>query len=124
MQNKFLKWYSLAIIEIGVLFSIMAIFPPAVESMILFSTTSFGTFGNSILLAQFILGITGAVMAGWGVTIYYISNTYSEEAKKYLLASMLTWFILDSVLSIITTFYLNLVVNVVFLLAGLYVIRK
>ena len=75
---------------------------------------------------RFSLAVMGAVSMGWAVTLYFtIRAAIAQGANAKPLwdaisAGMISWFLIDSALSVATGFGLNVLPNVV--LAGMYVV--
>lgn len=75
---------------------------------------------------RFSLAVMGAVSIGWAVTIYAIVQAairLGPEGRPLwnaVTAGMISWFVIDSTLSVATGFGLNVVPNLG--LAGMYVI--
>lgn len=75
---------------------------------------------------RFSLAVLGAVSLGWAVTLYFVIGAAIELKERgrplwnAITAGMVTWFVVDSALSVATGFGLNVVPNV--LLAALYLI--
>lgn len=75
---------------------------------------------------RFSLAVLGAVSVGWAVTLFLMIRAAIDlkEAGRPLwnaiTAGMVSWFVIDSTLSVVTGFGLNVVPNVV--LAGTYLI--
>ncbi|MBX9796246.1 hypothetical protein [Sphingomonas sp.] len=73
--------------------------------------------------ARIAFGVLGGVMCGWGVTLFaafQAAERIAGDARgiwRWLLASILFWFAVDSTLSVATGFALNAVMNVGFLVA-------
>jgi len=71
--------------------------------------------------------IGGGVMFGWGVTLWYVAGPVLEAdsglAKRILTAGILSWFALDSVGSVIAGAPLNLLGNLLFLIAFMVPLR-
>lgn len=71
--------------------------------------------------------LSGGVMFGWGVTLWYVAGPVLEAnaglAKRILTAGVVSWFVLDSVGSVIAGAPLNLLGNLVFLLAFMVPLR-
>ena len=69
---------------------------------------------------RLISAIGGGVMAGWGVLLWMLSTQLfpSDQAlaAKLIIASIVTWFVIDSTGSIIVGAPLNVAFNVSFLL--------
>ena len=79
---------------------------------------SLGT--DAIAYASFVHAVLGAVMAGWGTTIFLIARRVfpcrPKDAWTIIVISLLVWFIPDSAVSLLLGFWPNALLNVVFLL--------
>lgn len=64
--------------------------------------------------------VCGGIMAGWGLMLWLVATKmYSREpelARSIILGSVTTWFVIDSIGSILAGATLNAVLNVGFLL--------
>lgn len=75
---------------------------------------------------RFSLAVLGAVSVGWAVTLYLMiraATDLGEQGRPFwnaITAGMVCWFVLDSTLSVVTGFGLNVIPNV--LLAGTYLV--
>ncbi len=75
---------------------------------------------------RFSLAVLGAVSLGWAVTLYFMINAAIDLAGKgrpfwnAITAGMVSWFVIDSTLSVVTGFGLNVLPNIA--LAGTYLI--
>jgi hypothetical protein len=75
---------------------------------------------------RFSLAVMGAVSIGWAVTLFFIVReavalgARSRPLWNAITAGMVSWFVIDSTLSVATGFGLNVAPNVV--LAGMYVV--
>lgn len=74
---------------------------------------------------RFLLAVLGGVTVGWGVTIYGMIRAALSMGERgrpawlWLMFGMLSWFVIDSSLSVFTGFPLNAVANSVFLVGML-----
>ncbi|MDX1507794.1 MAG: hypothetical protein R3358_05915 [Woeseiaceae bacterium] len=63
--------------------------------------------------------VSGGVMAGWGVMLWLVASevytTNPELGRKLILASIGTWFVVDSTMSVMAGAPLNALFNVGFL---------
>lgn len=75
---------------------------------------------------RFSLGVMGAVSIGWAVTLFFVVREAIALAAggralwNAITAGMVSWFVIDSTLSVATGFALNVAPNVA--LAGMYVV--
>lgn len=73
---------------------------------------------------RFSLAVMGAVSIGWAVTLYFLVDAATGKTVdgrplwRAITAGMVSWFVIDSALSVATGFGLNLVPNVA--LAAMY----
>ena len=70
---------------------------------------------------RFILAILGAVTIGWGLTLMAVIQAHWQLGKQAsksiwmgIAASIVIWYVMDSILSIATGFWLNAVSNTIF----------
>jgi hypothetical protein len=85
----------------------------------------FALFGNPLPADidahhRFAIGLMGAVTMGWGLTLFgaFKALFQLEPAKaaatwRYLLLVTLTWYVVDSTISIATGFWMNAVSNTI-----------
>jgi hypothetical protein len=119
LWTKFLLFDSLLLSLTGLLFAFdLPVLFPDIQAEILnlyFNITYSTPVPNYI---SFIFGISGAVMFGWGMMAVYLSYTLLKEDNKVIWNSLLvgstSWFIVDCFISIYTTAYLNIIVNIAF----------
>jgi hypothetical protein len=75
---------------------------------------------------RFSLAVMGAVAIGWTVTLFFMIGAAIDLKEKgrplwnAISAGMVSWFVIDSTLSVATGFGLNVVPNIA--LAGMYVV--
>lgn len=71
-------------------------------------------------LMRFLLGLAGAIMLGWAISLAGIAHYAFRRGERWawlLIAfSVLSWFLVDSAVSIATGLYANVVGNIVFLI--------
>jgi hypothetical protein len=69
--------------------------------------------------ARLLSGVLGGITLGWGMLLWLTSSkvfpTHPVLARQMILTSTLTWFVVDSVASVIAGAALNVVPNLVFL---------
>lgn len=78
------------------------------------------TFETPVM--RFTVGVLGAVLTGWGIAIIGMLRADLSAPKViwgWLTASMVIWFVLDSILSAASGFALNIVPNALFLVTYL-----
>ena len=78
---------------------------------------------NAIEFQKFLYGVLGATMAGWGVflsfIVFYPFKNYEKWSWYCVVIGLLTWFILDTSISYYYGVYINVIVNMVFLIMTL-----
>ncbi len=78
---------------------------------------------GAIEFQKFIYGVLGATMSGWGVFLSFIAYYPFKNKEKWswycVLVGLLTWFTLDTSISLYYKVYGNVAVNVAFLLLTL-----
>jgi hypothetical protein len=79
--------------------------------------------GGTILFQQWIYGVLGATMAGWGVCIAFIAAVPFQRKEKWawncLAIAVSLWFVIDTFLSWRFGALFNVVFNVLIFLAAL-----
>jgi zinc transporter ZupT len=72
---------------------------------------------------QWIYGVWGATLAGWGIILAYIARYPFIKKERWawicLLVGFLVWFVLDTSLSLIHEVYFNAVFNIVLFVFGI-----
>ncbi len=67
-----------------------------------------------------IYGVTGAVMAGWGIMMAFMAYTPFKQQEKWawnaLFVSLVSWYVMDTFISIQHQVYFNAVFNTIFLI--------
>ena len=70
--------------------------------------------------AVFVTGIAGAMLMGWGLLIYFVAThgikSGADWAGRAILTSLMTWFVVDNIVSFEVGAYLNIAGNTVFAL--------
>jgi hypothetical protein len=82
---------------------------------------------SSFTKESFVLNaVLGGVMIGWGVLMYYVSDELQKSPRllKAMLASLMCWFISDSIGSFVSGVYGNIFLNFIFLAMYLYPLLK
>ncbi len=96
---------------------------PAIQTPILSLFALSSTVVQSSPAAGLGLGIAGAVLAGWVVTIHYLGRRIERLDAKVLgtalLRGLLTWFVLDGIVSLANGFAYNVLFNTGFLALGM-----
>lgn len=76
---------------------------------------------NTKRFQQWIYGVWGATIAGWGVFVTFIARTPFAKKERWawncIVLGLLTWFVLDTALSFVYQVYFNVAFN-----AGLLVL--
>ena len=77
---------------------------------------------------HWIYGLLGAVMAGWAVTLWFLSRELTGENLQALIQAtfwgLMVWFVLDSAISLIDGVWLNVGLNFSLLLIFLLPLWK
>lgn len=80
---------------------------------------------------RFSLAVMGAVTIGWGLTMFAAvkaANQLDKQSRKsvwnLITLSVVTWYVIDSILSIATGFWLNIIPNTAFTAAFLLPVIK
>ncbi len=120
---RWLKFGSALTVFFGILVAAAATQIGAAPTQFLADLIFFPIDGAQDLAApetRLISAIGGGVMAGWGVLLWMLSTHLfpSDQAlaAKLIIASIVTWFVIDSTGSILAGAPLNAVFNVSFLL--------
>ncbi len=119
--QTWLKGASIAVIGFGLL--ILGAAHPATGGLTVFFTDLIIwplDGGQSLALTEqrLLAAILGGVMAGWGVILYGLATALTEAPdaiRKLILMSIGTWFVLDSLGSVISGAPLNVLGNLGFL---------
>jgi len=125
---RFIFWWRwLVAVSLGVmLFGAVLVLAPALSrqlfGLLLYGSTSgLDNFGKDALAyVSLTHGVLGAVMFGWGMTLVFVLlgpfRRGSAQAWRTLVASLLAWFVPDTVVSLSTGFWQNAALNTVFAL--------
>lgn len=121
---KYLKVASGILIGFGLLFFISLFTSADIIARFLIDLV-FLPVDNAQTLAtkesRLLMAISGGISVGWGITLWMITtNVYSDNpmiGKKIILTSIIAWFIVDSLGSIISGAWFNVVLNTFFLFA-------
>ena len=120
---RWLKAGSFMTIGFGLLIAVAAIpalsYPVAVLTDLIFFPVdggpAIGSPGERLLSA-----ITGGIMVGWGAMMYLVATELLPKepalARRFILVSIVTWFVIDSSMSVAAGAPLNVVGNLGFLL--------
>lgn len=72
---------------------------------------------------QWIYGVWGATIAGWGIILTYIARYPFSKKERWawncLIFGLLVWFVLDTSLSVFYKVYFNAAFNTVLLILGM-----
>jgi hypothetical protein len=121
--EKWLKIAAIIVIAFGPVISLAA--HPATAGLNgLFVDLAFWPFDSSPAMdaqaTRLMSAIGGGLTMGWGVMLYLVaSRLYAKEpelARSIILSSIVTWFVVDSVGSVLAGAAFNVVINLVFLL--------
>ncbi len=117
-----LKVASGAVIGFGIVIALAA-YPPTAEiarfllDLVIWPIDGAQTMSGSEL--RLLSAVSGGVMVGWGVLLWLVATRlYPKEpglAKSLILASIWTWFGVDSLASILAGVPLNALLNISFL---------
>jgi hypothetical protein len=121
-KNTLLKFFSGITILTGLFFVLSAtLFPELSKAIFLFSPEYDSSDVNEagMDLVKALSAIFGAVIIGWGITIYYISDNFTPDSRKILTIALSLWFVLDSLGSLLNNLEYNVILNLSFLCAGL-----
>jgi hypothetical protein len=128
--KKWLNIWCLAIVTFGAILAAATF--PATDGLVraLFDVIAPEPLNLSASL-RFSVGLVGAVTMGWGGTLYaaFKATHMLDAAKaapvwKAITTMAVTWYVIDSGISIATGFWLNAVSNTVFLLLYLIPVLK
>lgn len=139
MNPKITFWWQwLVAVSVGVvIFGSILVFFPAI-TLQGFSLLVYGNADQlglntaaAVTYIKLVHAVLGAVMVGWGAALLYILLcTFRENLAigwKTVTGSVLSWFIPDTTYSLISGFWQNAVLNIVFLFLfaiPLLVVRK
>ena len=129
MSGFWRVWFTLWCISLGIFGLVLA--GGAIEATsgpvwFLLSTLNSETVITFDPALRFSLAVMGGVSLGWAVTLYFMIMAAIDLGARgrpfwnAITAGMVSWFLLDSILSVVTGFGLNVVGNAV--LAGMYLI--
>ena len=121
-------WQWLVVVTVIVsLFGIsMVIMPELIRqffSLVIFSSPGIiGSFGSpAVSYITLTHGVLGAVMFGWGVALLFILfGSFRRGAREGWLTvavSVTAWFVPDTIFSLWTGFWMNAILNTIFVLA-------
>ncbi|MGF1665090.1 MAG: hypothetical protein ACFCVC_02345 [Acidimicrobiia bacterium] len=121
-QETARRWLEAACVvtaAVGVGVAVLA-FPGTMAATGVLSEVVFGEPGDMATpLSRLLAGITGGVLAGWGVTMWVVvRRLHSQDpglVSAILVPGLVVWFVVDSVASVTSGGALNVVGNVGFL---------
>lgn len=127
---NWLKAASALVIGFGFLI-VAAAHPAGVGPMLFFADLLIWPFdGNPAAMDQLtrlISAISGGIMVGWGVLLWMVTAQVlprlPEIGRRLILASIISWFVVDSTGSVVSGVPLNLVGNLLFLIAFVVPVR-
>ncbi len=86
-----------------------------------------GNPGELDQVTRFISAISGGIMIGWGLllwmTVTQVLPRAPEVARRMILISIVTWFVIDSAGSFVSGVPLNVIGNLLFVIAFLVPVR-
>ena len=129
MSSFWRAWFTLWCISVGIFGLVLA--GGALEATsgpvrFLLSTLNSETVITFDPVLRFCLAVMGSVSIGWAVTLYLMIIAAIDLGARgrplwnAITAGMVSWFVIDSILSVVTGFGLNVFGNAV--LAGMYLI--
>ena len=127
VREKTIQWLKVASASF-ILFGLgvaLAAHPATALPMTLFTDLALWPFDGLQNLntpeARILSGVCGGILAGWGVMFWMLAAHGLRAAplltRKIMLASVTTWFVIDSTASIAAGAPFNAILNVPFLLA-------
>jgi len=122
-KNFRLKWFSIFMMISGVATCIIALlFPETLSLFYLLSPnmTIEGLTNNGLNSIRFFATLAGTMLTAWGLMGYHISFNYSFESRKVLLIAFVFWFIMDNLISFISGFPYNIILNIGFFAGGIW----
>ena len=130
MNKLFIYWLiavSIAVIIAGIVFALIAPYYIQTIQDIFYHSFSGKSIQNITLNDKnhinWIYGVLGGTLAGWGMMILFLSVNLLKENNKIIwntiLFSISTWFVIDTVITIKYLVIPNLLLNFIILLAVL-----
>jgi hypothetical protein len=136
-EKFWLTWLKISAIITTLLGVLMALFNHTnmFEIMNMFIQSTFyadtSITSSAVSLQQWMIGVFGATMAGWGIMMLYLIKHSLQNKELWawnaMLISLIVWFSIDMVVSIHFKAFFNVLVNAIFFLqflAPLMVLRK
>ncbi|MBL4768073.1 MAG: excinuclease ABC subunit A [Rhodobacteraceae bacterium] len=119
-----LKYASGAIIGFGLLF-FLSLVTPLAKLMNLFIDLAFMPYDGAQMAnrepAKLLTAISGGMLVGWGLMFWLVTTRiYTKDpalGKSIMLPSILFWFLLDSIGSVIVGAWFNVIMNTGFLIS-------
>lgn len=124
---KWLLYLTLLIVVFGLLMTLLsqsAVFEPMNRQIndTFWQTTPVS--GATIQFQQWIYGVLGATMTGWGILMYFVVKNPFKNREKWawnaLLVAIVIWYCVDTSISIYSKVYFNAVFNTVLLILTLF----
>ncbi len=123
-RTTLLKYASAMIFGFGLLF-FLSLISPIAALMDLFVDLAFlpydGIQSATSESAQLLTAIAGGMLTGWGLMFWLVTTRiYAKDpelGKSIMLPSIVVWFLLDSIGSVIVGAWFNVVMNAGFLLS-------
>ena len=128
MKNVFIYWLiiiSILIIIAGLIFAFIAPY-----FMVFIQDIFYQSFSNNSIVSvnindknhiNWIYGVLGGTLAGWGVMIFFLSLNLLKGNNKSIwnsiLLSVIVWFIIDTIITIKYGVIINLLLNICILLS-------
>ena len=122
-QNIRLKWFSIFMMISGVATCIIALLFPEVLSLFYLLSpdmTIEDLTNNGLNSIRFFATLAGTMLTAWGLMGYHISSNYLLESRNVLIIAFIFWFIMDSLMSIISGFVYNIILNIGFFAGGIW----
>lgn len=132
MSSFWRNWFMLWCLSIGIFGVVLAGGAVEATAAPVQAILSLLSGGSAITIDQtlrFSLGVMGAVSIGWAVTLHLMIKAaipLGAQGRPFwnaITAGMMSWFLIDSALSVATGFALNVVPNTLLLLAYLIGLR-
>ncbi|MHA2252344.1 MAG: hypothetical protein ACXAD7_18405 [Candidatus Kariarchaeaceae archaeon] len=128
MQNKALLWLGLLFVGIGDIFWLGAVFFPdqIADFILIFSPdiTSSDLNQDGLTVLRVMTGIMGTLLWLVGILLIPLSKQYNTESRRWILIGVIAWFLGDSLISLITDFEFNILLNLLLLLPILVVLFR
>ena len=130
MKRIFNYWIiivSISVIIAGLVFAFIAPYWMVFPQDLFYQSFSNNSFQNISIIdrnhVNWIYGVLGGTLSGWGVMILFLSLSLLKENHKVIwdsiLLSVITWFIVDTIITIKYCVVANLILNVIILVSVL-----